>query len=315
MRRSSSASRRYDVVEIVTEPGVYLIAETSTTEKPSQCGYSSFLDHLGAYEGDGEDREYWLTDGEDGEELVEVAGRFCYKSFDTKMNANLTRVRKGNKDYIGNILRQRHGSVLEHASATVGFVDVTRVVTHELVRHRAGTAFSQESLRFVRVSGIKAYWPQHTFNKEVLRELYRALPDGVGKLPVDVPDAENMWAEEALEYLRHHFERAVDEAARRYQAACGALYLDHLPANFDLKKRITSALRRMLPMGMCTGIVVTANHRAWRHMIELRTAPAAEEEIRVVFCEVARIMAERYPAIYQDMRTGEVANGLPSYFF
>ena len=57
-----------------------------------------------------------------------------------------------------------------------------------------------------------------------------------------------------------------------------------------------------MPIGLCTGIIVTANHRNWRHLIELRTAPGAEEEIRVVFLDIANSMREHNPNLYQDMQ-------------
>jgi thymidylate synthase (FAD) len=43
--------------------------------------------------------------------------------------------------YINHIRESRHGSILEHASYTFLFYGVSRSLTHELVRHRVGTAF------------------------------------------------------------------------------------------------------------------------------------------------------------------------------
>jgi len=108
----------------------------------------------------------WKTDAEDsGEELIEIAGRRCYQSWETETvkvaekNENLSKVREGNQNYIGNILKVGHGSVLEHSSVTFAFENVSRVFTHEIVRHRL-CAFSQESLRFVRPTSLDAYFPE-----------------------------------------------------------------------------------------------------------------------------------------------------------
>jgi len=76
--------------------------------------------------------------------------------------------------------------------------------------------------------------------------------------------------------------------------------------NFDMKKRITSALRRIMPDGMATSIVWTANHRTIRHVIAMRTAESAEVEIRFVFDKVARMMKERFPLIYHDFEYTEL---------
>ena len=62
-------------------------------------------------------------------------------------NPNVSKVRADRREYFANILRSAHGSVLEHANYSFALRNVSRVLTHELVRHRAGSAFSQESLR------------------------------------------------------------------------------------------------------------------------------------------------------------------------
>ena len=82
---------------------------------------------------------------------MEFGGRLCYRSWEPGLNPNVTKVRTDQDEYLRNILKQKHGSVLEHISYSFVFHNVSRVLTHELVRHRAGTAISQESMRFVRL--------------------------------------------------------------------------------------------------------------------------------------------------------------------
>src|SRR5438045_1886755 len=55
----------------------------------------------------------------------------------------------GNKAYLGHIKEVAHGSVLEHAVWNILITGVSRSLTHELVRHRAGWAYSQLSQRYV----------------------------------------------------------------------------------------------------------------------------------------------------------------------
>ena len=64
---------------------------------------------------------------------------------------------------------------------------------------------------------------------------------------------------------------------------------------FHVKKEVTSALRRLAPIGLSTDIVWTANVRTLRHVIEMRTAAGAEEELRLVFDQVARVMQAEAP--------------------
>jgi len=85
---------------------------------------------------------HWMGESTDGERLAEFAGRLCYMS-----QANPAH--RTTRDYLENIKRQGHGSVLEHASYSLLLEGVSRSLTHELVRHRAGWAFSQLSQRYV----------------------------------------------------------------------------------------------------------------------------------------------------------------------
>lgn len=77
------------------------------------------------------------------DDLAEFAGRACYQSFH-KPNEYT----RANFDYMANIIRQGHESVLEHASATFYIEGVSRAFTHELIRHRH-LSYSQLSQRFV----------------------------------------------------------------------------------------------------------------------------------------------------------------------
>ncbi len=240
----------------------------------------------------------WGTnvDSEGPEKLIEVAGKFCYKSFHADMNPNLTNVRdSNNKGYIGNILKSKHGSVIEHAYDTYAILNVSRVFTHELVRHRLAN-YSQESLRFVRLTDLKYYYPD-AFQSENLDDLHDSLIEkGVDGLE-DRKDQVGMWETDLAGLWLQTF-RLLEDVQRSISTM---LCLDELPGNFDIKKKITSAMRRLAPIGLTTGIIVTTNHRNWRHLIEMRTEAHAEEEIRKVFYLLAMDLQERYPNIYQDM--------------
>jgi thymidylate synthase (FAD) len=250
----------------MVEPKVFKIAETTITNE-----IHDYLQHIGAI-------DWWSDPESDAGMVIEVMGRSCYKSFGTELNANITRVREGNKEYINNILKVRHGSVLEHASVSFMFCDVSRVFTHELVRHRVGTAMSQESLRFVRLTDLK-YWAP-----SVIRENEKAM--------------------ELFEASMHELEDMQRDFAE-------LMITEDMP--FSEKKIITSAMRRVAPMGLATNIGWTANIRTLRWLLDLRTAPSAEEEIRLVFGKVGEVMMRDYPYLFQDFNTEE-KDGLLHYY-
>ncbi|MDQ3619499.1 MAG: FAD-dependent thymidylate synthase [Actinomycetota bacterium] len=200
----------------------------------------------------------------DGQLLVEAAGRACYRSWTEGLNPNVTKVRRDQKDYFLNILRSGHGSVLEHANYSFIIWDVSRVFTHELVRHRAGSAFSQESLRFVRIKD----------------------------LPFRIP--------ESLEPLRTNIVSILETLEEFQVSAAEHFGLDEQGVNFHTKKEITSALRRLAPEGMSTMIIWTANIRTLRHVIQARTDPGAEEELRIVFNKIGELMRQEAPLLFGD---------------
>jgi thymidylate synthase (FAD) len=262
----------------VVEPFVALIAET----KPLQWSIQKYLNEIG----DELLGDKWVLehDRPSAEEVEEFGGRLCYNSFAPGLNPNVTLVRAKGAGYIRNLLEQHHGSVLEHPSATFLFANVSRVFTHELVRHRAGMAYSQESLRYVRLSEIKFWWPA----------VFR-----------DDPDA----ARRALILQRG---TALLEAIEQFQRDVAESFnLDG--EDFARKKAVTSAMRRFVPMGMATAILCTANFRALRHLITMRTAPGAEEEIRLVFDQVAALAVDRWPATFQDFERQADGSWVPKH--
>lgn len=220
----------------------------------------------------------------DAQTLIEAGGRICYRSWAPGLNANVTKVREDQGEYLRNILASGHGSVLEHASYSFIIDGVSRVFTHELVRHRAGTAISQESQRYVRLDQAEVPFPE------------------------DLVD-------EALSGSRHSIwglAERIREDSQALQRIVGNV-LDESGADFATKKRITSAARRYMPQGVLTCLLWTANVRALRHVIELRTAAGAEAEIRQVFGMVAEIMKQECPVLFGDFVQLEDGTWKPQY--
>lgn len=255
------------------EPTIFLVAHTNVNH--TELG--AYLEHIGASE--------WESDATtDVEEIVEVMGRSCYKSFGPGLNRNVTKVREHNKDHVENIIKIGHGSVLEHAWTSWMLCDVSRVLTHELVRHRAGTAISQESLRYVRMDDMGLWVPP----------CFQDSPEAISFF-------ESHWKRSEYDY-----ERLLILAAKKE----GYASFEDMP--FELKKKYTSAARRVAPEGLSTNIGWSCNMRALRHVIEQRTHPSSEEEIRYVFGMVAKTAIELWPYLFGDY-TVEVVDNLPHY--
>jgi len=84
-------------------------------------------------------------------QTIEKAGRTCYKS-ESKITDNSA------DNFIKNIIKRGHESVIEHGSLTVRVI-CDRGVSHEIVRHRIAS-YSQESTRYVNYKeGIEVIKP------------------------------------------------------------------------------------------------------------------------------------------------------------
>lgn len=235
-------------------PEVFLIAEPSL----NWDAIRKYLLAVGGIEWADLDprHEFGLTDAE---ALIEFMGRMCYRSWGPGLNPNVTKIRTDSNDYLANIIDSGHGSVLEHANYSFVFLNVSRVFTHELVRHRVGVAISQESLRYVRLTDIPMQTPDYVKDSPRLTQLAAEL---------------NALTEAFLA-------ASVEETG-----------IDQPGVPFHKKKEVTSAMRRYVPDGVATTIGWTANVRTLRHLIELRTAKGAEVEIRDMFDQVAHLVAK-----------------------
>jgi thymidylate synthase (FAD) len=256
-----------------TAPSVHLIARPSVDAE----GMRAYLEGVGGTSW--LERRLGETGGSpnDAQLLVEFSGRVCYRSWEPGLNPNITRIREDQAEYLGNLLRSLHGSVLEHANFTFAFCNVSRVFTHELVRHRAGSAFSQESLRYVRLTDLG----------------FRVPP--------------------VLEPIREQVVSIVEQLQEFQLTAAERLGLDEEGLPFAIKKEVTSALRRLAPIGLSTDIVWTANVRTLRHVIEMRTSPGAEEELRAVFDKVAQTICAEAPSLFQDFSRADDGSWVPAH--
>jgi len=249
------------------EPEVYCIAKTDL----DRAEFDRYLKDIG-------EPNWKPTTTIPGELLIEAAGRMCYRSWQPYDPAkphcsqpNVSKVREDSKVYFENVLKSRHGSILEHVNMSFICRNVSRIYSHELVRHRAGCAYSQESLRYVRLNIIDFWMPEAILENEKGAKRFREIMKQLGEIQV--------------------------ELAELYD-------IDNIKS-FDKRKELTSAFRRLAPDGLATTILFTANIRALRHIIAMRTDPHAEAEIRLVFDKVAEVCKNSYPFLFQDMERKE----------
>jgi thymidylate synthase (FAD) len=246
-------------IRIVREPTVYLLGKQVVDD----AELDRFLNDHGVS---------WQTDTEvAGEHLIEVAGRVCYMSF--------ARPRPGgNEAYVRYLLEVGHGSVLEHAVWNFVFTGISRSLTHELIRHRAGWGYSQLSQRYVDESVAEYVEPDEIAADP---ELHRIWLEAIA--------ASHQAYMLLAEKLQEKFQTEADRTQRR--------------------KLARQAARSVLPNATETKIFVTANARALRHFIEMRGSRHADVEIRKLAIGVLRIMQKEALHLFRDYQLVALPDG------
>src|SRR2546427_3015748 len=230
-------------MEIFRAPRVFLIARPEFLEP----------EHL---------RVEWRGDATAGERLAEFAGRVCYMSQHNPASRTTA-------EYLENIKKQGHGSVLEHAVYVLLIEGISRSCSHELVRHRAGFGYSQLSQRYVDESHAAF-----------------VMPPAIQSDP----------------HLEADWEREVADAQAAYVHAVEALLERYAWVSDKVHRRklAREAARSVLPNATEVKIVVSGNARAWRTMLELRCGEGAELEIRRLAVAGLRVLQREASALFSD---------------
>jgi len=245
----------------IVRPSVELVAYTAFQVPDSLKG---------TYEAE----DTWEGPQDGAQQLAEFGGRACYQSWKRPNPATAT-----NEGYLAHILEVGHGSVLEHGSLSFYITGVSRSLTHELVRHRAGMAYSQLSQRYVdsRDAGI-------------------VVPPELR----DVPGA--------LDLIESHMERSV----QAYESLVSWMSTDlesQGVTGTEARKRARQAARCVMPNMTETRIVVTGNLRSWRHILTMRAAAPADHEIREVAMLIYDELVKHVPNAVQDFEVITLDDG------
>jgi thymidylate synthase (FAD) len=209
----------------------------------------------------------WKGEASAGERLAEYAGRLCYMSQHNPIHRTTA-------EYLENIKKQGHGSVLEHPVYVLLIEGVSRSCSHELVRHRAGFGYSQVSQRYVDESHAAFVLPPAMLGDTALEAAWER----------QVTEAQASYVR-AVEGLMQRYEWVTDKVHRR--------------------KLAREAARSVLPNATEVKIVVSGNARAWRTMLELRCGEGAELEIRRMAVACLRVLQREGGSLFSDFEIYE----------
>lgn len=225
--------------------------------------------------------------GTDLERLIECAGRECYDSYGKG---------RSSEEYHRHILDVQHGSVTEHATISFRLWDISRGLTHELVRHRAGIAISQRSTRYVDES--ESDWAWHPL-------IWEAIDWGKSH--------DGQLTRTAAENAEFSMEKCMGQARMAYnsiQGICEAYLATRGVSGTDRRKQARGAARGALGNALATSMIWTANIRTLRFCIEQRANPAADGEIRLEFDFIYEAACKFCPAYFGDYQRVETSDGI-----
>lgn len=271
-------------MNIITSPTVYLLSKQAV----QQTELDRFLTDHGVS---------WQTDTEVAAEVVtETAGRVCYMSYAKPRPG-------GNAAYLGHIKEVGHGSVFEHAVWTFLLTGLSRSLTHELVRHRAGWAYSQLSQRYVDESVAEYVEPDIIANDPELHAVWADAVDWAHKAYVEL-------AEKLFQNLQEKAWVNAGGVPRQYSGGREVFFKNMTPEQKTaIRKTARQAARSVLPNATETKITVTANARALRHFLEQRGSVHAEPEIRKLANAMLEVLVQDSPNLFGDYRRTQLPDG------
>ena len=186
--------------------------------------------------------------GQSIEELLDMSEKDMRNYTNTVKDKHWNLVKK--------VLDSGHQSVAEHVYFTFAIEGISRACSHQLVRHRAGIVFSQQSQRYVEI-------------KEDFRTLYDLLNPPLVKHSAAKKDV--------MAICSKYFVDVNDDNYYSY-ANCLLEYIRRV--NNGQK---AEDARQILPNATKTNITMSLNFRELIHICNLRLCSRAQAEIRQVF--------------------------------
>lgn len=233
-------------------------------------------------------KEFRALQGTPSEQLIAHAGKGCYDAYG-----------EDGRDidkHIKTLIDSGHGSVLKHANISLFISGISRGCSHEFVRHRAGFSYSQRSTRYVAEEECSVVLEPY------MASLYNS--DSI--------------SQEAKMLLVCYLDSLQSSILSYKQAVIDLWVLGPeetsrmILSPRDKRKWARGKARQLLPIALETRMTVTANLRAWRHFLVMRSSRFAEPEIRRLSNYIYKAIQPYAPTVFQDF-VGEPIDGFPEY--
>lgn len=229
--------------------------------------------------------------GSPSELLIAHAGKGCYDSYGVEGRSI--------KEHIKGLRDSRHGSVFEHANISVFITGISRGCSHEIVRHRAGFAYSQRSTRYTKEDDA-SFVLEPYYAELQLKRLASEVE------PLDMDEASILGGymvncQRSLEAYSLQVSTLMEKAPKSLNGV-------------ERRKWARGKARQNLPHGLETRMTMTGNLRSWRFFLEERSGKGAEPEIRRLAMFIMNAIEGYAPIVFEDMLANqEVYEGFPVF--
>ena len=210
------------------------------------------------------------------EKLIAAAAKLCYSPVGAEDIMEGLEPQKTEK-FLGMLMDIGHESPIEHVSFTFAVEGVSRVLTHQLVRHRIGCSYSQQSQRYVKLERFEYIIPPEIEKVPQAKALF-----------VKAMEEDQQTYNKLVEVLfKEHYEKLIAEGKSEKQAKAAAG-----------KSSIEDA-RYVFPNACETKIVFTMTARALMNFFRHRCCQRAQWEIREMSEEMLAQVKAVAPTLFK----------------
>ncbi len=212
----------------------------------------------------------------DGEKLIASAAKLCYSPvgigrIEERLDGEST------DKFLDMLMNLGHESTIEHVSFTFGVEGISRVLTHQLVRHRIAS-YSQQSQRYVKLEQFEYIIPPSIAEDEKAKRLFI----------------------EAMEKDQEYYNKITDVLFKKHFNEYMSQGMEEAQARQKSEKQAIEDARYVFPNACETKIVFTMNARTLLNFFKLRCCNRAQWEIRELATEMLKMVKGVYPTLFKN---------------
>ncbi|PKM79366.1 MAG: thymidylate synthase (FAD) [Firmicutes bacterium HGW-Firmicutes-13] len=222
------------------------------------------------------------------EKIIASAAKLCYSRVGVEeIEKNLTP--ENTQKFLKLLLDMGHESPIEHVSFTFAVEGVSRALSHQLVRHRVGCSYSQQSQRYVK-----------------LEQFDYIIPPSINA----VPEAREIFIK-AMDEDQEEYNRLVEILLDKHKKAALAQGVKEEEALKIAEKMSIEDARYVFPNACETKVIFTMNARALFNFFEQRCCERAQWEIREMATEMLKRVRNTAPVLFKKAGPACVKGACP----